>query len=145
MGELKRLIERDSPPKIVAVGDAVSRNMVKHGVIPHVFIVDNKIMREAIAPIPIEAEVILYTQNPPGTLTDEAWSAVQEALRHPQRVKVLVEGEEDLLTLAAVLCAPEGSFVVYGQPREGIVVVRVTKHKREIFHRIVDAMIPSKS
>jgi len=39
-----------------------------------------------------------------------------------------------------VLCAPENSFVVYGQPHEGIVVVEVTEKTREKMRRIVDAM-----
>jgi hypothetical protein len=53
---------------------------------------------------------------------------------------VVVDGEEDLLTLVAVLHAPEKSLVVYGQPQEGIVVVRVTKQKKEMIRRIVEAM-----
>jgi uncharacterized protein (UPF0218 family) len=36
-----------------------------------------------------------------------------------------VEGEEDLLTLVAMAVAPLGSFVIYGQPGEGLVVVEV--------------------
>jgi len=40
----------------------------------------------------------------------------------------------------AVLHAPEKSLVVYGQPQEGIVVVRVTKQKKEMMRRIVEAM-----
>jgi len=52
----------------------------------------------------------------------------------------LVEGEEDLLTIVAVLCAPENSLVVYGQPHEGIVVVKVTEKTRETMRHIVDAM-----
>jgi uncharacterized protein (UPF0218 family) len=45
-------------------------------------------------------------------------------------VHVVVDGEEDLLVLVAVLYAPVGGLVVYGQPGEGVVVVRVTDAKR---------------
>ncbi len=53
---------------------------------------------------------------------------------------MVVDGEEDLLTLVAVLCAPENSLVVYGQPHEGIVVVKVTEKTKRKIRRIVEAM-----
>jgi len=53
---------------------------------------------------------------------------------------VIVDGEEDLLTLVTVLSAPDDALVVYGQPHKGIVVVKVTKETREKMHRIMDAM-----
>jgi uncharacterized protein (UPF0218 family) len=42
----------------------------------------------------------------------------------------VVDGEEDLLTLVAVLYAPENAVVVYGQPYEGIVLVKVSPEKK---------------
>ena len=47
-----------------------------------------------------------------------------------EKPPVVVDGEEDLLVLVAVLYAPVGGLVVYGQPGEGVVVVRVTEAKR---------------
>jgi len=140
MRKLKELIEKEKPLMVISVGDVVSNNMLGHGVFPRVLIVDNKVMREPIPPVPVQADQTLRAKNPPGTLTNEAWSVVQEALKREKRTKVLVEGEEDLLTLAAVLCAPENSFVVYGQPHEGIVVVKVTKQEKEMVRQIVETM-----
>ncbi len=97
-------------------------------------------MRAPIQPIVADADQTLHLKNPPGTLTEEAWTVTRNALSGKGRTKVLVDGEEDLLTLVAVLCAPENSFVVYGQPHEGIVVVKVTEKTREKMQRIVDAM-----
>jgi len=140
MKKLEGLVKRKKPSKIISVGDIVSESIVKRGISPQVMIVDNRVMREPIAPIFLEADQTLYLKNPPGTLTDQAWSIMQEALRHVQRTKVVVDGEEDLLTLVAVLCAPENSLVVYGQPHEGIVVVKVTEQTKEMIRRIVEAM-----
>ncbi len=50
-----------------------------------------------------------------------------EADKH---VHIIVDGEEDLLTLIAVLVRARRSLVVYGQPHEGIVVVKVTSEKK---------------
>jgi len=140
MKTLKELIEKEKPSKIVSVGDAVSDSMTRHGFSPQVLIVDNKVMRKIIQPVALDADQTLHVKNPPGTLTEEAWTVIKEALRGKRRTKVLVDGEEDLLTLVAVLCAPENSLVVYGQPHEGIVVVKVTEKTRETMQRIVDAM-----
>lgn len=140
MRKLKELIEKEKPLMVISVGDVVSDNMMKHGLSPQVLIVDNKVMREPITPIPVQVDQTLHAKNPPGTLTNEAWSVMQEALKREKRTKVLVEGEEDLLTLAAVLCAPENSFVVYGQPSEGIVVIKVTEQEKEMVRQIVEAM-----
>jgi len=140
MEKLKKLVEKEKPLKIISVGDVVSGNMMKKGILPQVMIVDNIVMRKAIAPILVDANEILYMKNPSGTLSEEAWSVIREALALERRTKVLVDGEEDLLTLVAVLCAPENSLVVYGQPHEGIVVVKVTEKTKETMRRIVDEM-----
>jgi len=140
MKNLKEIIEKEKPSKIISVGDAVSNSMMKNGISQQVLIVDNKVMRKPIKPIPVDADQTLHLKNPPGTLTEEAWAVIKEALGGKQRIKVLVDGEEDLLTLVAVLCAPENSLVVYGQPHEGIVAVKVTEKTREMMRRIVDAM-----
>jgi len=140
MKALKELIEKEKPLKIISVGDAVSDSMMRHGVSPQVLIVDNKVMREPVRPIAVDTDQTLHLKNPAGTLTEEAWAVIKEALRGKRRTRVLVDGEEDLLTLVAVLCAPENSLVVYGQPHEGIVVVKVTEKTRETVRRIVDSM-----
>jgi len=140
MKKLGELVEKEKPLRIISVGDVVSNNMTKHGIFPQVMIVDNRVMRKHITPVSLDADQTLHLKNPPGTLTDQAWSTIQEALSQAQRTKVVVDGEEDLLTLVAVLHAPEKSLVVYGQPQEGIVVVRVTKQKKEMMRRIVEAM-----
>ncbi len=138
--ELEKLIERERPLKIISVGDVVSDNMIKHNILPQVLVVDNRVMRETIKPILADVDRTLHVKNPPGTLTDEAWLVMQEAMEGSQRTRVLVDGEEDLITLVAVLCAPEGSLVVYGQPHEGIVVVKVTDQMKEVVRGIVEAM-----
>lgn len=140
MKQLGELVEREKPSRIISVGDVVSESMTKHGIFPQVMIVDNRVMREPITPVYLEADQTLHLKNPSGTLTDQAWPTIQEALRQMQRTKVVVDGEEDLLTLVAVLCAPEKSLVVYGQPHEGIVVVKVTEQTKGMVRQVVEAM-----
>jgi hypothetical protein len=93
----------------------------------------------------LKAEKIVYIKNPQGTIAEEAVAAIQDALKSNVSVKMIVEGEEDLLTLVAISYAPENSLVVYGQPYEGIVVVKITPEKKAEIAEILRAMEYSKS
>ena len=142
---LKLIVEREVPQKIIAVGDFVSWSMVKFGLSPNIMVVDDRIMRNPISPLKIEANHTLRVRNPAGTITDEAWEAIGRAMEMKGRVRVSVDGEEDLLTLAAVAHAPLGSIVVYGQPREGLVIVRVNERSKSMVRQILKEMKPAHS
>lgn len=137
---LKDMIEKEKPTVIISVGDTVSKNLAESNLFPQVSIIDNRIMRKSAQPITLTTEKTINVKNPPGTITREARKAIQEALEYNGHVKIIVEGEEDLLTLIAVLYAPEESFVVYGQPYEGIVAIKVTPEKRAEIAEILKAM-----
>lgn len=140
---LKSYIAKENPSTIISVGDIVSQNLVESGISVDILIVDNKTMRKTIQPITVEAQQTLYAKNPAGTITDEAWDAIKQALLGNVRTKIVIDGEEDLLTLVTVLSAPEDAFVVYGQPKVGVVLVKVTDESRKNMRRIVDLMADS--
>lgn len=132
-GELRELIDSLKPKKIISVGDIVSESMLRRGLKVDVFIVDNKSMRKPTEPLCFKADKSFILTNPAGTITSEAWRVIGEAINSRGLVKVLVDGEEDLLTIVAVLLAPENSMVIYGQPGEGVVVIKVDdKSKRRM-------------
>ncbi|MEM3577756.1 MAG: DUF359 domain-containing protein [Candidatus Bathyarchaeia archaeon] len=140
MTRVKSMIEREKPPAIISVGDTVSKNLVENGVLPKLAIVDSKVMRRKTQPINVPVEREIRTVNPAGTITEEAIKAIKEALNYDVNVKILVDGEEDLLTLIAVLYAPENSFVIYGQPHQGAVLIKVTREKRKEIEEILKVM-----
>src|SRR3989304_6590750 len=140
MSRMKGIVVKEKPPKIVSVGDMISRNLHEHQINPQLSITDNKCMRKKIEPTVLAAEKVVHVENPPGTITEEATKAIREALESEKHVQVIVDGEEDLLTLIAVLYAPERSLVVYGQPNEGIVIVKVTPEKKADAAKILKAM-----
>jgi len=140
MKELGGLLSEKKPSCIVSVGDMVSRNMLEHGIQPNLIIVDSKIMRANVERLETSYRMKMKVANSAGTLAPETWGVVSKALKKKQPVELFVDGEEDLLTLVAVLESPEEALVVYGQPSEGIVVVKVDKIVRERVLRIVKAM-----
>ncbi len=138
--KVRDVIEEEKLPRIISVGDTVSKNLVRNNIFPQLSIVDNKVMRRSIKPIALGADETVMVENPAGTITEEALTAIQESLESNSRVKIIVDGEEDLLTLIAVLHAPENSLIVYGQPREGMVVVKATREKKAEVAEILKAM-----
>ncbi len=140
MRQLKEIVDAEKPVRIVAVGDTVSRNLHEHGIDAQLSITDNKSMRKPTQPVALEPKKTFHVRNPQGTITEEATATVKEALQTEDHIHILVDGEEDLLTLIAVLYAPEGALVVYGQPHEGLVVVKVTAEKRAEAKKLFDSM-----
>lgn len=126
--------------RIVTVGDQVSKDLYNHKIFPDVLIVDNKIMRKAISPILVTVDQVISVTNPPGTITEEAWRTIEGVMRKSLRTKIIVDGEEDLLTLVAVLTIQENSLVIYGQPKKGIVVVKSTLDVKRAVSKIIQAM-----
>ncbi len=142
MIQLKDLIHRQKPKRIIAVGDVVSHNMLIEGIQPHIIIVDGKAMREETQPIEVPMSRKIRVENPAGTITPQARDSIERAVRQKQPTLITVEGEEDLMTLIAVLNASEGSLVVYGQPGEGVVAVKVDATAKHKVSRIIEAMEP---
>jgi len=137
--KLKELITAERPARVILVGDTISRNMVQSDIRSDVLIIDKREMRQRSADYIFGPREVFKATNPAGKITAEAWRQVEKAILAGGSM-VEVEGEEDLLTLVAILSAPLGSFVAYGQPGEGIVLVRVTAEKQREIRDLVDMM-----
>jgi len=142
MYKMDELMAKEKPPEIISVGDIVSRNLHKAGIHPQVSIIDNVSLRKQSITEVEPAEKTVYAINPAGTITKEAEKAIREALENNVHTHIVIQGEEDLLTLVAVLYAPENSLVVYGQPHRGIVVVKSTAEKKTQAQEFLKAMKP---
>jgi uncharacterized protein (UPF0218 family) len=140
LGLVRDYVDKEKPPKVVTVGDQVSKNLSSSDLRPDILIVDNKTMRKKIKPISASADKVVAVRNPPGTITCEAWAALDQAVQDSETTKIVVEGEEDLLALVAIIVAPENSVVIYGQPRRGIVLVRTTSEMKRLADEIVASM-----
>jgi hypothetical protein len=65
---------------------------------------------------------------------------IKKAFSSEPPVRIIVDGEEDLLVIPACILAPENSVVMYGQPNEGLVIVQITPKIRAKVQKILDAM-----
>ena len=137
--KLKDAQSSEKPRLLILVGDTISRNAIQSGVKPDVVIIDNKEMRGHATEFNHGKSHVFRTVNDPTTISFLAWQAVAEAIEAGDSA-VLVDGEEDLLTLVAILVAPTGSIVAYGQPKTGIVLVQVDSDKKHEIQALVDGM-----
>lgn len=121
----------DAGEPLVTVGDVVTYHVLETGVQPAVALVDDRTERKAVTGRVAERvngaefDHEVTVPNPAATLTAELLSALREGLDRTGTTLVTVDGEEDLATLPAVVAAPAGASVVYGQPGEGMVLVSV--------------------
>jgi hypothetical protein len=118
--------EVDASPFVVSVGDRVTETLGRMGRIPDVQVVDAKENRVERRPPDVPHSRSISVRNPPGTITEGAIEAIRKAFSGKKPARVMVEGEEDLLVIPAVILAPASATVLYGQPGVGIVVVRAT-------------------
>jgi len=134
MGTLYRMTPTDSESfvasvlaakVVVTVGDRVTETVAGLDRVPDVHIVDGKERRKKRVPPEVRHAVSVKVRNPPGTITSEAIDGIRKAFRGRKPARVLVEGEEDLLAIPAVIFAPLGARIYYGQPKEGIVMLEV--------------------
>ena len=74
-------------------------------------------------------------------ITDELIRTLCEAFASKKPIRIFVRGEEDLATLPVILLAPLGAVVLYGQPDEGVVLVKVTKEKKRELRALFEKLI----
>ena len=126
---------------IVSVGDATLDYLLSINVVPDIQIVDSmekRMVREQPKPAHVTA---FHVSNARGTISGESVDAYKKALSSTKPVRVIVDGEEDLLTLVAIIMSPANSCIFYGQPQEGLVLVKVDDNIRAYCQKIFESMI----
>lgn len=132
-------IEDESPAMVIAVGDVTAATIVDQGYTPHVMLVDGITKRGSYGrDFKAEWEYLIY--NPAAVIYPEAWSTIDTAIHQDKPSLINVDGEEDLLGFPAVLLAPDGAVVLYGQPDVGIVWVPVTPENKILARELLEQM-----
>ena len=128
IGEIK------SSEFLISVGDATFTNLTKNELYPNIGIIDNLIQRKNHTHEIIRADHILKADNPAGCLTDDLWETIGQALElsdNGECYVIEVAGEEDLAVLPCILMANPDTVILYGQPNEGLVLLKVSDVKNK--------------
>jgi len=133
---------------LATVGDATTARLLLFKIIPDVSVVDGKERRIKSSKSKIvlggdkDSKNLSFVRcsNKPGSVSRRAIETIRDALKMPFPVRIVVSGEEDLLALPLFVMVPNGSVVLYGQPLEGMVIVRIDEKirwkARDLLYRI---------
>ncbi|HUY00846.1 MAG TPA: DUF359 domain-containing protein [Candidatus Deferrimicrobium sp.] len=142
-----KLLEGKHPPLLIGVGDICVRSLLQRGLKLNISIIDGKTLRTSDEIVDVPADLSLELENPQGYLVPKAWDLIETAIKSAGRTELFIRGEEDLLTLPAVLLAPLKSIVFYGNPplpaynmNAGLVMITVTEEKKAEFLDYLNAM-----
>jgi hypothetical protein len=138
----------DAGDPVVTVGDVVTYHLLRADRRPDVALVDGLTKREAVDD-EIWAAIDGFDRrvevpNPAATLSVSLLAELRAAFDRTGADEgttlLVVEGEEDLAALPAVLAAPDGASVVYGQPDEGMVLAGTDPDERAVVRDLLERM-----
>jgi len=132
LGDITKII----PPHslVVSVGDIVTLDLYKANYPVAISIIDYRTRRHDLSQLEIKKYFPITNyqiKNHAGTINSQIAEAFLASLATHENDQVssiiAVTGEEDLLTLPAILLSPLDSYVIYGQHQVGMCIVRVTE------------------
>ena len=132
---------------IVTIGDICTIKIFEEIREPNLCVIDMKTkrniyldsnQRNKMAKI---GKKIINAVNKPGTISIDLWDSIKEGLKNKLNTKIIVEGEEDLATLAAISMADLGAKVIYGMPDRGMVVVDVNQQEKKRANSFLKRML----
>lgn len=125
---------------LITVGDRTTEKMINFDLIPSLQIIDGQEKRKKREPPKLSNATELLVDNPAAEITPQSIDVIKQAFSMKTPIRILVNGEEDLLVLPVCIYAPENSLVLYGQPNEGLVITKITTEIRNKAQTLLDLM-----
>ncbi len=125
---------------VITVGDRTTEKMIGFGLIPSLQIIDGKEKRAKREPPKLANAIELTVDNPAAEITSQSIDIIKKAFTMQPPVRISVNGEEDLLVIPVCVYAPENAIILYGQPNEGLVIVKITPEIRNKTQKLLDLM-----
>ncbi len=122
--------------KIISVGDISTLICIQHAIHPFIAVFDFHYMRQVLD-LDKEEQIEKYfkkaraykLRNPAGTISAEVMPIAEYMLKSGGILKV--DGEEDLLALVFIAMAEKDTAVIYGQPNEGLVLIKPNSQSKQ--------------
>ncbi len=135
---------KNSLDKLISVGDQITHNLLLEGMIPKLSIVDLMVQRNqkfrSLKELGFpDSQKYVTAKNPAGNITLALAENIGKILKSESKSNVLiVEGEEDLAVIPAVLLSPLGFTVIYGQKDKGVVAINVDLQTKTKFLKLLN-------
>lgn len=135
-----KIIKIDSALKkfdrLISVGDICTTNLLKNKIMPDISVVDFFVNRKRsfynltqLGFASANPDVII--KNEAGQISKILIESIENALRENNKAVILVDGEEDLAAIPAILLSPLGTALIYGQPQKGAVLTEIEPQTKE--------------
>lgn len=131
-------------PKVIAVGDTTTEKLVGFGFVPDISVTDcmeKRIIKTSKFEYPVDK--MIHLRNKPGELSEQVVLEVRKLIlanAYDIKIRILIDGEEDLVALPFLMYCPNDWVICYGQPNEGLVIVKVSEESKEraalIFNKV---------
>tara|TARA_B100000609_G_C17166091_1_gene408960 strand:+ start:546 stop:1046 length:501 start_codon:yes stop_codon:yes gene_type:complete len=132
---------------IATIGDICTVKLIQEEIIPNLMIVDYKTKRN-IKLTEMQMSIIesvksksVKVDNEPGTISQQLYFEIKNAIKSEIMTKIIVNGEEDLATLPVIKHSKIGAKVIYGMPDKGMVVVDVNQRTKERANKLLKKML----
>jgi cytidyltransferase-like protein len=139
---IERIQIKNLTSPIITVGDIVTAAFKQANIPITIAIIDFKTQRKSLYTDITELGFrentpVIHVENIAGTISAQLTTALSSTLaKKSQETVIQVTGEEDLATIVAVLAAPLGSCIYYGQAKQGVVEILVTEEIKQLFREI---------
>tara|TARA_Y100000766_G_scaffold280275_1_gene289821 strand:+ start:181 stop:681 length:501 start_codon:yes stop_codon:yes gene_type:complete len=132
---------------VATIGDICTVKLIQEKIIPNLMIVDYKTKRN-IKLTEMQMSIIesvksksVKVDNKPGTISQQLYFEIKNAIKSEIMTKIIVNGEEDLATLPVIKYSKIGAKVIYGMPDRGMVVVDVNQRTKERANKLLKKML----
>ena len=132
---------------VICIGDMVTYTLFSMDIHIDIAVVDYRTCRggfEFSEEIRAMSDNKINIHNSAATISNEGYDTIKRAVERsfPMEPTLLIEvdGEEDLLLMPAILHAPSGAVLFYGEPGEGLVAVYPDDELKEKMMRFLGMM-----
>lgn len=137
---------------IITIGDVTTSRFIKENVYSDISIIDGFTKRQKIID-KFQLEFLpksnFNAENLPGTINSRTALLIKKCIARSidkaEKITINIKGEEDLLTIPAILFSPLNALVFYGLKDKGVVEVAVDEElKQVIINRVISKLTISK-
>ena len=146
-GDIAESMKKASQTGILTIGDRTTMTARKMGIVPILSVIDFQVERQSYESLdafmyPDHVHYKRFTSGP-GYISKDVVEFIKmwwENL-YTQHTVILIDGEDDLVTLPILAYGKETYTIYYGQPGEGVVEVHVTQTIREQARMLLESFV----
>lgn len=137
LGPITKVAKHKKKTIVAVVGDYALNQFIEKQWSYNVGVFDKLTQREPYITKHLDKlNIDIRINNPAGYVSLESINKTSQ-IDFSEQTHIYVTGEEDLVTVAIILAMPLESLIYYGQPNEGMVVLKITEELKEKISKLL--------